>query len=85
MRRWIPISLLVSISLTGGAIHADPVSGYSEGWDVDGSLAGWRPNTAMTNIRQENSGGNPNGFLRTDGMVSASFDVHLPSHCGTRR
>ena len=35
--------------------HAAPVSGYMEGWDVPGDLAGWGPNTIVTTVVVENS------------------------------
>lgn len=54
---------------------AVPVSGYSEGWNVSGDLAGWGPNTTQTNVAVVDAGGNPDGYLYSYGNVSGSFDI----------
>ena len=71
--------ITTALWLFGGPALADPDqgSGYSEGWDVDGDLAGWEPNTGKTEIEQVNSGGNPGGYLSTSGDVGGSFDRWL--------
>lgn len=54
--------------------EASSASDYSEGWD-GGVLAGWVGNTAKTNVEVRNTGGNPDGYLRTFGDVGGSWDI----------
>ena len=67
--------LTVCISIFSNLAYALPVSGYSEGWDVSGDLAGWGPNTTDTNVEVVDSGGNPDGYLHSYGSVADTFDV----------
>jgi len=64
-----------SLSIFASSVFAVPVSGYSEGWDVPGDLAGWSSNTSITTVVQSSTGGNPDGYLATRGTGAGSFDV----------
>ena len=66
-----------SITFISFSTYAAPVSGYTEGWNVSGDLAGWDSNTTITTVNQVNTGGNPDGYLQTQGTVGSvsSFDV----------
>lgn len=50
-------------------------SGYAEGWNISGTLAGWEANTVKTHVAVVDSGGNPGGYLYTFGDVGDSFDI----------
>lgn len=64
-----------SIALIPFSLSAAPVSGYMEGWDAPGDLAGWESNTTVSTVVHSNTGGNPNGHLLTRGTGAGSFDV----------
>jgi hypothetical protein len=70
------ISLCSALLFSTGAVFATPSpSGYSEGWDVSGDLAGWGANTIVSNVAVVDIGGNPNGYLNTFGIGSDTFDI----------
>jgi hypothetical protein len=54
---------------------AAPLSGYIEGWEVSGDLAGWEPNTNAANVAVVDVGGNPGGYLSSVGDPSLAFDI----------
>jgi len=74
MKRRLGKRLVLGIALATVAIVLVPTSymhilaavSYTDGWDVAGDLAGWRANTAWTNVEVSDTGGNPSGYLFTE-------------------
>lgn len=64
---------LVSGSI--GVALADPISNYSEGWNVSGNLAGWGQNTIATTLSVSDEGGNPGGYLVSSGNATNGYDA----------
>jgi hypothetical protein len=64
-----------SFTLFATSVFAVPVSGYMEGWDTPGDLAGWGSNTTVSTVVQADPGGNPGGHIQTRGTGAGSFDV----------
>jgi hypothetical protein len=72
MRKLIAIVMAGLILIVANEVFAS----FTEGWD-SGSLAGWKPNTTVSNVTIENTGGNPDGYLLTwgTGLQNNTFDI----------
>jgi hypothetical protein len=76
--RTLSFWLLVTLAMWITPASAAPISGYFEGWDVSGDLAGWGPNTTITTTTVVDAGGNPNGYLLSSGDQTGfhpTFDI----------
>jgi uncharacterized repeat protein (TIGR01451 family) len=72
---WIMTGILCLVAISKPIAFGFATSGYSEGWNASGDLAGWEANTTKTNVAVMDSGGNPGGYLYTFGDIGASFDI----------
>ncbi len=78
MLRLLSILLAMCASaLSTGLAFAAPLSGYFEGWDIPGDTGGWIASTpcAGTIISVVDVGGNPDGYLRSEGFGIETCDI----------
>lgn len=69
--------ICMAIVSIGSTAYGIPLTGYQESWNVPGNLAGWDPNTSVSNAAVVDVGGNGGGYVRTTGNASASFDIGI--------
>lgn len=62
----IALAMVAMVLVPTSYMYILAATSYTDSWDVAGDLAGWRANTAWTNVEVSDTGGNPGGYLFTE-------------------
>ncbi len=83
------ISIFVCLMICAAAFvmasgTASAAAPNHDGWDVSGDFAGWRQNTAKTNIAVIDTGGNPDGYLYSESTGYFGWNNYYAGACSEK-